>query len=109
LKHNTEPFVIILIKPLVISAQVTGPSRDIRIEMLARPKSVQWEERERVRRQQEEEVAHAAAAKGGLLRGCIVTCDGPQAMRQLQSANVHRNVVKPSKSSGIALELLRPL
>jgi hypothetical protein len=66
--------------------------------MLARPKSVQWEERERVRRQQEEEVKQP-------LDNC---CCAPliavaQAMKQLQNANVHRNVVKPSKGSGHVL------
>ncbi len=77
--------------------KVTGPSRDIRIEMLARPKSVQWEERERVKRQQEEEVT---VPETRVLYCCRQFC--VQAMRQLQSANVHRNVVKPSKSSSLS-------
>lgn len=63
--------------------------------MLARPKSVQWEERERVRRQQEEEV------KQPLKSCCCASLIAvAQTMKQLQNANVHRNVVKPSKASG---------
>ena len=66
--------------------------------MLARPKSVQWEERDKVRRQQEEEVG---GFKHDPDNGMCVLID-LQAMRQLQNANVHRNVVKPSKGSGLS-------
>lgn len=48
-----------------------------------------------MRRQQEEEVKQPLEGCGC---ACLITAE--QTMKQLQHANVHRNVVKPSKASG---------
>ena len=48
-----------------------------------------------MRRQQEEEVKQPLESCG-----CACLIAAAQTMKQLQNANVHRNVVKPSKASG---------